>query len=111
MNYNAQQRSNCTDKNESNSAYLFRQVLRVALVTAPLLSGCSNDKEPALTLPRFSEVAAESGIEFRHFNGAAGAYHYPETHGSGAAFADFNGDGFPDLYVSSPLICQPMLYS
>ena len=97
--YNAQQISNCADKNESNSASLLRRMLRVALVATPLLSGCSDDEEPALPLPRFSEVAAESGIEFRHFNGAAGAYHYPETHGSGAAFADFNGDGFPDLYV------------
>ena len=100
--YDEQQRSNCADKDEPNSILdrrWIRRVLRTALVAALVLSGCSDDEESALALPRFSEVAAESGIEFRHFNGAAGSYYYPETHGSGAAFADFNGDGFPDLYV------------
>lgn len=81
------------------------RMLRVAWVAALVLSGCSDDEEPARPLPRFSEVAAQAGVEFRHFNGAAGSYYYPETHGSGAAFADFNGDGFPDLYVvnSAPI--------
>ena len=96
-----QQPSNSTSPNRP---WLGR-MLRVAWVAALVLSGCSDDEEPARPLPRFSEVAAQAGVEFRHFNGAAGSYYYPETHGSGAAFADFNGDGFPDLYVvnSAPI--------
>ena len=69
------------------------------LAAALLLSGCGDGEQAAVAPPQFREVSAQSGIEFRHFNGAAGSYYYPETHGSGAAFADFNGDGFPDLYV------------
>ena len=76
-----------------------RPALRVAATTAFILSGCGDEAAPVRALPRFVETAAAAGIEFHHFNGAAGAYYYPETHGSGAAFADFNGDGFPDLYV------------
>ena len=47
---------------------------------------------------QFVEVAAEAGIAFRHQNGAEGQKYPMETMGSGAAFFDYDGDGWLDLY-------------
>ena len=47
----------------------------------------------------FRDAAAEAGIDFLHFNGFSGQYYYYETFGSGAAFFDFNADGWLDIYL------------
>ncbi len=47
----------------------------------------------------FTEVAAEAGVRFVHASGAAGGQHLPETMGAGAAWIDFDGDGWLDLYL------------
>ena len=48
---------------------------------------------------QFVDVAEESGITFRHINGASDRKYYLETMGSGAAFLDYNNDGNLDLYI------------
>ena len=47
---------------------------------------------------QFTRVTDEADVQFRHFNGAAGAKYLPETMGGGAAFFDYNNDDLPDLY-------------
>ena len=47
----------------------------------------------------FVDVTRQAGIEFRHVNGATGDRLLPETMGSGAAFFDYDDDGFPDLLL------------
>ncbi len=60
-----------------------------------LLSACAREEAP----PRFVDVAASAGIDFAHYNGARGDYYYAETFGSGAAFFDYDGDGWQDIYL------------
>ena len=47
----------------------------------------------------FSDVTAKAGIRFRHNSGAFGKKYLPETMGSGAAFLDADGDGWPDIFL------------
>ncbi len=47
----------------------------------------------------FVDVAAEAGLGFVHESGASGGLHLPETMGAGAAWIDFDGDGWLDAYL------------
>ena len=55
--------------------------------------------------PVFTEVAASSGLDFLHLNGATGLFYYPELMQGGAAFLDFDNDSLLDVYLvqSGPL--------
>jgi hypothetical protein len=89
-----------------------RRVAAAALPVALLiLAGCSQGTQapapppappgPQVTLPTFTDVAADSGIRFAHNNGAFGKKYLPETMGSGCAFLDFDGDGLLDIYLAN----------
>ncbi len=47
----------------------------------------------------FTDVTAQAGIRFRHNTGAFGKRYLPETLGSGCAFVDLDGDGYPDILL------------
>ena len=61
-----------------------------------VLSACGHEEDRA---PYFVDVAREVGIDFRHTSGASGDYFLFETMGAGAAFLDYNGDGWLDVYL------------
>ena len=48
---------------------------------------------------RFTDVTASAGIKFHHNAGKAGQKYLPETMGSGVAFFDADGDGWPDILL------------
>ena len=47
----------------------------------------------------FTDVTAEAGIDFVHYNGARGEKLLPETMGGGGGFVDIDLDGDPDLVL------------
>jgi enediyne biosynthesis protein E4 len=47
----------------------------------------------------FTDVTQAAGIKFRHHNGAYGKKYLPETNGSGAAFLDYDNDGWQDVLL------------
>lgn len=48
---------------------------------------------------KFADVTAAAGIKFTHNSGRAGKKFLPETMGSGCAFLDVDGDGWPDILL------------
>ncbi len=104
-------------------------IIAVILSLAALASGCKQDptqnpsaapqgpESAAAALPgatpsptpgpaprpsgpvEFVDVTAEAGLRFRHNNGAAGKKYLPETLGAGAAFLDYDNDGWLDVLL------------
>jgi hypothetical protein len=58
---------------------------------------------------QFTDVTEQAGIHFQHFQGVRSTQ-LPEDMGSGAAWGDYDNDGYPDLYVvdvAGPLTDTP----
>jgi len=54
---------------------------------------------PAAGAPFFEDVTKAVGIAASHTNGASAEKYLAETMGSGAAFLDFDGDGWLDVFL------------
>jgi hypothetical protein len=68
--------------------------LLAAFVAAILIAAGSPASGPV-----FTDVTASAGIHFTHNSGRAGKKYLPETLGSGCAFFDADGDGWPDILL------------
>jgi enediyne biosynthesis protein E4 len=67
--------------------------LIVFLIPLLLFAACGEQR------PSFVETGREAGLDFSHTSGAAGDYFLIETMGAGAAFIDYDGDGWQDIYL------------
>jgi len=67
-------------------------------VTAMIASGDTASREAPIAV-RFADVAQQAGIDFIHDNAASPEKFLIETMGSGAAWLDFDKDGFLDAYL------------
>ncbi len=47
----------------------------------------------------FTDAAAETGLDFVHWNGMSGELYFPEMTGQGGALLDYDGDGDLDVYL------------
>jgi enediyne biosynthesis protein E4 len=71
-----------------------------ATPAAPDNAPSPSPTEPAKLVPiEFTDVTQAAGIKFRHHNGAYGKKYLPETNGSGAAFLDYDNDGWQDVLL------------
>ena len=48
---------------------------------------------------QFTDITKQAGVKFVHNSGRAGKKYLPETVGSGVAWFDADGDGWPDLLL------------
>ncbi len=74
----------------------YRPGEQVAGITAELLRAVPED-HPRVT---FTDVTGPAGITFRHFSGTRTSQ-LPEDMGSGAAWGDFDDDGWVDLAIAN----------
>ena len=72
--------------------------MRFILLVLALLSVVIAANESGRSV-RFTDVTAQAGIKFHHNAGKAGKKYLPETMGSGVAFFDADGDGWPDILL------------
>ncbi|MCU1232622.1 MAG: ASPIC/UnbV domain protein [Candidatus Solibacter sp.] len=73
------------------------QVAIVGIASAVVILAAFAATPPAG--PVFADVTAQAGIRFTHNSGRSGRKFLPETLGSGCAFFDFDGDGWPDILM------------
>jgi enediyne biosynthesis protein E4 len=66
------------------------------LGTAALGVGAFAWSQPEI---RFVDTIRQSGIDFRHVNGASGSKYLVEITGSGCGFVDFDNDGYLDIFL------------
>ena len=56
----------------------------------------------------FDEVAAQTGLNFHHYNGMTGKFYLPEIMGAGVALFDYDNDGDLDVFLVQSAAFEPV---
>jgi hypothetical protein len=72
---------------------------RAAIAVAAVITTTALGPVADNPLPQFVDIARQSGLLFRHTNGASAEKHLVETMGSGGMFFDYDDDGWIDIFV------------
>src|SRR5579872_4678626 len=67
----------------------------MAIAIAIAIGATSPEARPV----HFTDVTQAAGIRFKHNSGREGKKYLPETLGAGAAFLDYDNDGWPDILL------------
>ena len=70
--------------------------MRITTAISSILALIAMQQAPQVT---FSNATAQSGINFRHENGATPQKFMPETMGAGGLIFDYDGDGWMDIFL------------
>ena len=94
---------NSNSAQKSNRRWLYRldilvPVLLVITVCATSTAITVSAQTSAAPSIKFSNVTKDAGINFVHFKGNKGTSINLEEFGPGVCVADFDGDGWPDIY-------------
>ena len=72
-------------------------LLAATLITSSLMA--QSERSASAQVPiKFSDIAQRAGIGFVHFKGAVGAPMILAEQSPGVCVADYDGDGWPDIY-------------
>ena len=95
------------------AATLVAALVATVLATyRPVAANLAQTRQAAPPSVTFDDVASSSGVSMTHVNGASPEKYLVETMGSGAAFLDFDADGWVDLFlVDGGSIADPSVAS
>src|SRR5262245_8185735 len=74
------------------------RLLRPALLLLIGFLAAKAAVKPEEVSVRFTNIATEAKVVFKHENGATPQKYMPETMAGGSIFLDFNNDGWPDIF-------------
>ncbi len=79
------------------SPRLIAVLIAAAIVSSAAVNGQKHT--PDGSVARFTDITRDSGVNFRHINGASPEKYLVETIGSGGLFFDYDNDGWIDIFL------------
>ena len=83
----------------SRQIHLLPPAIVLAALTAFTFPSANSLPPPATAGIHFDDITHSAGIHFTHNTGAFGKKYLPETMGPGAAFIDYDNDGWQDIFL------------